>query len=446
MPRNHDRVPIPPKEDMNRNLSSAREQTMIEVFGRPGRLTRNCSDPTGDFARRVVTQNVGPFRVTGFDLAVGTLERIFAEVRTEHRDVFDEVKTEGMLCVRHRRNNPTRFSNHSWGCAIDLFFGAAVIDQSEPVAHWGNVMLFPFFNKHGWYWGAEFSGSSVDSMHFELAEETIRKIARGEPLDGGRGGGGVAGPQQLHSAMLSTDPVLVEVAAGDRVLRRSDARQPGVGTLQDALNRLGAQNPALRIDLGPDNRHRGFFGPQMEAAVRALQAAQRIGVDGVVGMDTIAALDRALLELAAEPIGGEAGGLRGGELPFRNINATEFGGGSESGMPSAYGGVVHPDKPEASLPARLPRERRRIVVRNPANSRSVECKINDVGPWNIRDPYWDEGRRPLAESQFRDGIEAQNGDVPTNDAGLDLTPAAMNALGVAGPVNTRQVHVDWDFI
>ena len=39
-----------------------------------------------------MTQNVGPFRVTGFEFAVETLERIFAEVRMEHRDVFDEVK------------------------------------------------------------------------------------------------------------------------------------------------------------------------------------------------------------------------------------------------------------------------------------------------------------------------------------------------------------------
>jgi peptidoglycan hydrolase-like protein with peptidoglycan-binding domain len=245
---------------------------------------------------------------------------------------------------------------------------------------------------------------------------------------------------------LLADPVLGEVAAGDRVMRRNDARQPGVGTLQDAFNQLGAQHPAFRLNLGPGNRDRGIFGSQTEAAVRALQAAQRIGIDGVVGMDTIAALDRALLELAGEPVGGEAGRHRGGELRFSNINATEFGGGTESGMPSAYGGEVNPDQPEASLPARLARERRRIVVRNPANSRSVECKVNDVGPWNTRDPYWDEDHRPLAEAQFRDGTAAQNGDVPTNDAGVDLTPAAMEALGVNGPVNTRQAQVDWDFV
>lgn len=110
------------------------------------------------------------------DFAVESLRQIFDEVRLTMPDVFKEVKTAGMLCVRHRRHNPAHFSNHSWGCAIDLFFGAKVVPQGKHMAHRGIVMLFPVFNRHGWYWGAEFSGDSVDSMHFELAEETILKM------------------------------------------------------------------------------------------------------------------------------------------------------------------------------------------------------------------------------------------------------------------------------
>jgi hypothetical protein len=291
-----DRVPIPPKEDMNPNLSAAREQTMLEVLGKPGRLTRDCSAPTGDFARRIIRRDVGPFRVEGLDFAVETLERIFTEARVDHPEVVAGAKTEGMLCVRHRRANPARFSNHSWGCAIDLFFGSHVIDQGVPLTHRGIATLFPFFNKHGWYWGAEFSGDSVDSMHFELAEETILKLGRAEPPPPDEEGG-AEGSRPLASPTLLADPVLVEVAAGKRVLRRSDVRQPGVGTLQGALNRLAALDPTLHVDLGRDDRSRGIFGPKTEAVVRAFQAAHQLGADGVVGMDTVIALDGALLPL-----------------------------------------------------------------------------------------------------------------------------------------------------
>lgn len=128
-----------------------------------------------------------------------------------------------------------------------------------------------------------------------------------------------------------------------------------------------------------------------------------------------------------------------------NIVSTEFGGGSEAGMPSAYGGTIDPNQPQASLPARVPRSRMRILVTNPANGRSVACLVNDVGPWNIHDAYWDHGNRPAAEAQHRNHQLAENHRVPSNEAGLDLTPAAMLALGVNGPVNTRQVTVNWQF-
>ncbi|PYJ87233.1 MAG: hypothetical protein DME70_06770, partial [Verrucomicrobia bacterium] len=64
---------------------------------------------------------------------------------------------------------------------------------------------------------------------------------------------------------------------------------------------------------------------------------------------------------------------------------------------------------------------------------------------NIRDKYWEASGRPMAEEQFRNRTKAQNGEVPSNDAGIDLTPAVFDALGLPGPVNTRQTHVDWEF-
>jgi hypothetical protein len=150
---------------------------MLAKLGKPGALTKNCSDPKGQFKKRVkFGVNVGPFKVSGLDFAVESLRLIFAEVETALPLVFAQVKTEGMLCVRHRRKAPGLFSNHSFGTAIDLFFGTHVVDQGTPLAHRGNFLLLPFFNKHGWYWGAEFSGDFVDSMHFELAEETILKL------------------------------------------------------------------------------------------------------------------------------------------------------------------------------------------------------------------------------------------------------------------------------
>jgi hypothetical protein len=151
---------------------------MLRIFGIPGARTDQCSPVTGPIRNRIVSRvNVGPFVVSGLDIAVAALTKVFDDAVQQIPDVLAVVKTAGMLCVRHIRNNPNAFSNHSWGTAIDLFFGTDVVPQGTPKTYRGCLLLAPFFNQHGWYWGAGFSGRSVDSMHFELSKETIQQSA-----------------------------------------------------------------------------------------------------------------------------------------------------------------------------------------------------------------------------------------------------------------------------
>jgi len=115
--------------------------------------------------------------VSGLDFAVQSLKQIFAEVQQQLPDVFAAVKSDGMLCVRHRRKSSLLFSNHSFGTAIDpgrrasgCAFGRA--RKSSPLSFLQSARLVL---------GRGVSGDFVDSMHFELAEETILKLPD-EPL------------------------------------------------------------------------------------------------------------------------------------------------------------------------------------------------------------------------------------------------------------------------
>lgn len=69
----------------------------------------------------------------------------------------------------------------------------------------------------------------------------------------------------------------------------STAALHGTAWIQDALNRLGA-DPVLLVD--------GSYGPITETAVRAFQQARSLAVDGLIGPQTLAALDDALAALA----------------------------------------------------------------------------------------------------------------------------------------------------
>ncbi len=172
-----DHVPLPPLGSVNIGLSACRQRTMLARFGAPGALTSHCSDPIGPFASRVrLRASVGPFKVSGLDYAVESLRQALEAAQLNDPDLVSELKNDGMLCVRARRHNPGVYSNHSWGTAIDLFFGENDIEQGTPLVQRGILKLVPYLNAQGWYWGGGFSDESVDSMHFELADETILRL------------------------------------------------------------------------------------------------------------------------------------------------------------------------------------------------------------------------------------------------------------------------------
>jgi len=124
-----------------------------------------------------------------------------------------------------------------------------------------------------------------------------------------------------------------------------------------------------------------------------------------------------------------------------DIEATEFGGGSDH-QDSAYPDIdwINDTTRGVALPYKWKETPRpRIVVKGPSGE--IETEIVDLGPWNTNDPDYVLGTaRPLAEEQHDEGTEAQNGQVPTNRAGIDLTPPIADAVGISG-----KGSVSWRF-
>jgi hypothetical protein len=113
------------------------------------------------------------------------------------------------------------------------------------------------------------------------------------------------------------------------------------------------------------------------------------------------------------------------------ITATEFGEGSDE-QEGAYGEWIDGDTRGVSFPYKW-RDQPRPMVEVAGPGGSVVVGVVDVGPWNTDDPAYVLGtERPLAESQYEDQTEAQNGMVPSNPAGIDLTAPIAREVGISG--------------
>jgi len=175
----------------------------------------------------------------------------------------------------------------------------------------------------------------------------------------------------------------------------------------------------------------GDFGPATTRSVKAFQKAAHLFVDGVVGRYTWQAL---LLHPPQAPVVVPewSPGYKIG-----NVTASVFGGSVDAGREkSAYDGHTIGDaEPVVALPWHFAGVRPKVKVTNPKTGSWSVASIEDVGPWNTDDPYWQFNNRPQAET----GTDHRGRR--TNHAGIDLSPALARAVGISG-----MGRVDWEFV
>ena len=182
----------------------------------------------------------------------------------------------------------------------------------------------------------------------------------------------------------------------------------------------GVVTKAMDRVLGrPDPTPLPWFGPRTERAVKDFQTSKAgLVVDGIVGPYTWRALE-----------GGPVSQVN------RNIIATVFGGVSDPNRSAYTDKLLNDTEYYVALPYRFVGLRPKVLVTNRSNGETVVAPIEDIGPWNINDPYWVKGARPQAES----GTDLKGRK--TNRAGIDLSPAVAKALNING-----KGTVDWQFV
>jgi hypothetical protein len=237
------------REDINGSLLPLSNNLMLQVLGNPrGNYSQQCQPVTNSKIRKlIVTEDVGPFRVTGLSPAVEALADIFRDIRAQHGDIYDALGSAGMLCCRFVRNSTSSISNHSWGCAIDLTLEGKLDFRGDKRVQKGLKAIHPIFNAHKFYWGAAFR--TEDAMHFEASRQLLMEWQKAGKL------GDNAGQK------MTADPETLDV--GDR--------GPAVERLQKMLN----------IVMGVDLHEDGVFGVATRAALIAFQIHQGVTPTGL---------------------------------------------------------------------------------------------------------------------------------------------------------------------
>jgi peptidoglycan hydrolase-like protein with peptidoglycan-binding domain len=171
------RLPRPDRTTLNPGLAGVTSAFMVQTLGNPrqsyGSDCRPVTNPT--LQRHIVSESVGPFRVSGFRPAVNSLRTIMGQIQQQQPAVYGALGTAGMLCCRYIRGSTSAISNHSWGTAIDLTLNGVLDQRGDNQVQVGLALIAPIFNANGWLWGAAFR--TEDAMHFEAGRALISQWA-----------------------------------------------------------------------------------------------------------------------------------------------------------------------------------------------------------------------------------------------------------------------------
>jgi hypothetical protein len=174
------RIPKPSPAAINSGLSALKTGQLIARLGHP-RAARDYSTAcqavtNAALQRRIRTASVGPFRVTGFDLALQQLRLVCDDARLADPQLYALLGSAGMLCCRLVRGSRSVLSNHAFGLAVDLTLGGVLDTRGDNLVQQGLLDLYPHFHRHGFYWGAEYP--TEDAMHFELSWEKFQALEK----------------------------------------------------------------------------------------------------------------------------------------------------------------------------------------------------------------------------------------------------------------------------
>ncbi len=166
-------VLIANRRNVNKTITVASPSFLEEFLGRPRDvLTDNCESMTNAKLKELlITEQVGPIKVTMLRPALDSMKRVFEKVQATDPDLYARISTAGSLCVRRIRGTTDRTSTHSFGLAVDLNIDGQLDTFTDGKTQLGLTILADFFIAEGWVWGAGFGRE--DSMHFEVSRQQL---------------------------------------------------------------------------------------------------------------------------------------------------------------------------------------------------------------------------------------------------------------------------------